>query len=446
MKRIYLILLLVIFSITFLYLSCNQERENLKILLEFQSQEGGLGNFIEKYANKVVVSVYGNNMTPVKKSVDFPSSPDWICLNDGGYYKPDGEGFYEFDTYFPPSCSYEDRQFARIVLPVSVPIGSKRSIIVETINKESKVTFRGSLRDIDIGEDTSVSVVLNPISKIDFSVFEITDIRSSQYEPANMGKLRAYYFERGKMIDGERKNYATLLGEQDVSRDKKTSLEFAYSGQYYEDNYAEKKSFFYPTLFGYYKGDNGAISFVMPGVAESFGFGLEPGGNYEMYIYAALRDKIRENPILTAVTPSQINYIIDGEYGRWDWMYIYFSYIHRLVGPNIKTIRAKFKFDYAENVRVFSTAPVGDELPFPNEVYDIGRLKDIEDEFYMGFKNIPITVQDNQLPPKNSGDIICWMEFDTDDGKTYKTNEIKIKYNINTITSTDAGFISDGGQ
>lgn len=443
MKKTFLFLLLFCFvSITLIYFSCYQEKENLKIMLAFQYHEGGLSNFIDKYANKLVVSVYGNNMAPIKKSISFPSSPNWVCLHDGGYYSPDSEGYYEFDTYFPPQCSYEDRQFAKVVVSISVPVGTKRSIVVETLNKESKTTFRGAISDIEISEDTSVNVELNPISKIDFSVFEVTDIKGSKYEAANMGKLRAYYFERGKMVDNNRENYATLLGEQEVSKDKKTSLEFAYSGQYYEYNYAEQKSYFYPTLFGYYKGDNGAISFVMPGLAESFGYGLEPGGNYEMTIYAALRDKIKENPILTAFTPPQLNYTYEGEYGgRWDWKNAYVSYIHGINVANIKAVKVKIKPDYMDSIMVFSSAPVEGEQPFQNEVYDIGRLKGIEDEFYMGFRNMPINYQ--KLPPKNSGDFNVWMEFETFDQKIYKTNEIKIKYNIKKPSMSDTGVNPD---
>ncbi len=444
MKRIYFAFILLSVLIFGIYFACNQEKENLKLILAFQHQgEGGLNSFIQKYANKLVVSVYGNNMAPVKKSIDFPSVPEWVCLSDGGYYKPDSEGFFEYDTYFPPNCNYGDRMFAKVIIPVSVPVGTDRSVVVETIGQDGNVTFRGSVSDLTIEEDTSVNVEINPIARIGFNVFEITDIKASKYEIANTGTLKAYYFERGKMVEGERKNFATLLGEQSVTKDKKAELEFAYSGEYYEYDFQSQKNYFFPSLFGYYKGENGAISFVVPGLAESFGYGLEPGKSYEMTVYSALRDKIRTNPVLTAVTPSQVNftYYEDMGYGNWDWMYGYISYIHALPESSVKVIRLSAKLDVYEDLIVYSTAPVENEKPFPNEVYDIGRLKNIEDEFYMGFRNLQLPQFYSELPSKSEGEITLYMEFETYDGKKYKTNEIRIRYSITKKSSMhpDAG-------
>ncbi|MCX7958155.1 MAG: hypothetical protein N3B13_03840 [Deltaproteobacteria bacterium] len=451
MRRFIIITAFLVSVTAALYSACHQERENLKIVLSFQHQEEGvLNNFIEKYANKLIVSVYGNNMTPVKKSIDFPSSPEWVCLHDGGYYKPDSEGYTVMDIHFPPNCDYGDRQFAKIVVSVSVPVGTNRSVVVETVGNDGNVAFRGSVSDIIIEEDTSVNIAINPIARIGFSVFEITDIKNSKYETANTGTLRAYYFERGKVTEGERKNYATLLGEQSVSKDKKAELEFAYSGQYSEYDYQNHTNYFYPSLFGYYKGENGAISFVIPGLAESFGFGLEPGKSYEMAVYAALREKIRTNPILSAVTPSQANYTYyeDMGYGKWDWMYGYVSYIHSLPESSVKIIRLSAKTDISEDVVTFSTSPVEPEKPFPNEVYDIGRLKNIEDEFYMGFRNLPLPDFSTGMPAKTSGTISVWMEFETYDGNKFKTNKIDVKYNIikTRYTSPDAGSTGEDTQ
>lgn len=451
MKKIFVVFI-VLASIVIFYQSCKSERENLNIILSFQYNEGGLSSFIDKFANKVVVSVYGNNFEPIKKSVDFPSIPEWVCLHDGGFYQPDSGGFFENDTYIPPYCEYPDRQFAKVVVSVSVPVGISRSVVVETIGRDGNVTFRGAKDNLDIKDDTTVDIEINPISKMNISVLELTDVTNSKSEPANAGKLKAYYFERGKMVDGNRTNYATLIGEQDVSSEKPVSLEFAYSGQYSEYNYSENKSYLYPSLFGYYRGNNDAISFIMPGLAESFGFGLEPGGSYEATVYAAMREKIRQNPVLTSVTPSEIIYTTQkdpygqGEYGNWNWMYGYVSYIHGFNPSVIKVVRVKIKPDDAENPFIFSTDPQDGENPFGNEVYDIGRLAGIEDEFYMGFKAIPLTQFDAKSIPKSSGEVNIWMEIETVDGKIYKTNEAKMKYSINKASSNgDAGYIIDGG-
>ncbi len=438
MKRIYFLLVIALLGIITVYYSCNSSGENLRVYLSFQYYgEGGIENFISKYANRIVVSAYGNNFAPIKKNIDFPVSPNWICISDGGYYTPDGEGFRGGDIYFPPNCYGSDRQLAKVVISMEVPAGTQRSVVIEILNKEGVVTFRGSKDSLNIDGDTTVDVDIKPISKINFSINDVIDIKASKYEPANAGKLRAYYFERGKRVGTDLVNQATILGEQQISYDNKVSLEFAYSSEYSDYNMETQKMYFFPTLFGYYKGNNDTISFVMPGLAESFDYGLEPGGNYDMTIYAALREKIRENPLLTAVTPSQINYSLkkdpygQGEYGSWDWMNIYLSYIHSIPESAIKAIRAKIKTDFSEETRVYSTNPVDQELPFENEVYDIGKLRGVEDEFYMGFRNIRIVVENIDQIPKSTGDINLFMEFETFDGTVYKTNEIKIKYNIN---------------
>lgn len=449
MKKVYLLLIMLVWGLAFIYYSCNTGGENLKIALSFQyHHEGGIEYFISKYASKIVVSVYGNNFAPIKKSLNLPASSEWVCLSDAGYYKPDSGGFYEDDIYFPPSCDYPDRQFVKVIIAVNVPVGTHRSVVVETLNKDGAVTFRGSEDSLTIEDDTYVDVALKPIAKINFDVNEITDIKASKYEPANTGRLRAYYFEKGEKSGEDTRNRATILGEQDVSSNKKTTLEFAYSPELFEYDMETHISYFYPTLFGYYRGDNGAISFVIPGLAESIGYGLEPGGNYSMTIFAALRDKIRENPLLTAVTPSQINYsYTDGMYGQWDWQNVYLSYIHNFPQRSVNVIRAKVKIDFLEMV-IFSNKPEGDERQFPNEVYDIGSLVGVEDDFYMGFRNISIPTiydyKDVQQFPKLSGDITISMEFETSDNKIYKTNEIKIRYNVGERDQeVDAGFSLD---
>lgn len=441
MRNTFYVLLILVLGSILLYYACNSERENLKISLAFQYNEEGIGNFIEKYANKIVVSVYGNNFVPIKKGIEFPSNPEWICVHDGGYYEPDAENNSYDDIMIPPTCNYEDRQFAKIVVPISVPVGTDRSIIVETLDKNGNITFRGSKNSLNITEDTSVNIELNPISVLNIAVNEMTDIPSSKFESANVGTLKAYYFERGKKVGNELVNQATLLGEQDVRRDQKIRLEFAYSGQYSIYNSQEQKSYFYPSLFAYYKGENNTISYMVPGLAESFGYGLEPGGSYDLVIYSALRDKIKQDPLLTAVTPSQINYNKDK--GSWDWMYVYLSYIHALGAENVKVMRVKIKTDFSEEIQVISTVPREGEESFNVEVYDVGRLKGIEDEFYMGFRCINILNYNVESIPKTSGDITFWMEFETLSGKNYKTNEVKIKYNINNnIPSDDAGLDS----
>ncbi|MCX7944225.1 MAG: hypothetical protein N2746_06940 [Deltaproteobacteria bacterium] len=444
MKKNYLSFLGILILLLVLYFSCLQEEGNLRVVISFQYHSGqGLSNFIESYANKIVVSVYGNNMTPVRKSIDFPSSPEWVCYRDGGYYEPDSSGSWGGDAYLLPQCESQERQLARVKLPLNVPVGSSRSIVVETIGKKGNVTFRGSVSDLTVDKDTEVNIEINPIAKIFFSVFEITDVEKSRYELANTGILRAYYFERGKLINGERRNYAILLGEHEVSKDKKADLEFNYSGEYLEYDAQSMKSYVYPSLFGYYRGENNIISFVVPGLAESIGVGLEPGKEYEMTMYAALREKIKQNPVLTAVTPSQINYTYyeDVGHGNWDWLYGYVSYIHGFSESFVKTLRLALKMDFSEKEIIFSTDPEDGEEPFPNEVYDIGRLKDIEDEVYMGFKNIFLPNFDGNLPAKTSGEITVWMEFLTSDGKSFRTNEAKIRYNILKVSSKplDAG-------
>lgn len=440
MKKVYLLLIVLIGGVALIYYSCRTGGENLKIALSFQyHHELGVEYFISKYANKIVVSVYGNNFTPIKSSLNLPASLEWVCLSDAGYYKPDSGGFYEGDIYIPPSCDYPDRQLAKVVVAVNVPVGTHRSVVVETLNKDGVVTFRGSKDSLTIEDDTYVDIALRPIAKISFDVNELTDIKASKYEPANAGRLTAYYFERGEKLGGDTHNQATILGEQDVSSDKKTTLEFAYSA-----NIEEKRKYLYPTLFGYYKGDNGAISFVMPGLAEYIGYGLEPGGSYNMTIFAALRDKIKGNPLLTAVTPSQINYSYTNS--QWDWENVYLSYIHGFPQRSVSIIRAIVKVDVLEEPVIFSSKPEGGEQPFPNEVYDIGSLVGVEDDFYMGFRNISILTmyKDIEQFSKSSGDITVSMEFETSDSKRYKTNEIKIKYNIDKrYQEVDAGFSLD---
>jgi len=449
MRKILIVLILFSIIIIF-YQSCRSERENLNVVLSFQYNEGGLSDFIDRFARKIVVSVYGNNFEPIRKSVNFPSIPEWVCLHDGGFYQPDSGGF-ENDTYIPPYCEYPDRQFAKVVVSLSVPVGIKRSLVVETVDKDGNVTFRGSKSGIDIKDDTTVDIEIDPVVKFNISVFELSDIVNSNYEPANAGKLRAYYFEPGKRIDNNTKNYATLIGEQEVSSEKPVSLEFAYSGQYSKYDSSENKSYLYPSLFGYYKGGNDAISFIMPGLAESSGFGLEPGGSYDAIMYAAMRDKIMQNPVLTSVTPSEIIYSIhkdpygQREYGSWNWMYGYVSYIHGFNPSVIKVVRVKTKPDDAENPFIFSTDPQDGENPFGNEVYDIGKFEGIEDEFYMGFKAIPLTQFDANSIPKSSGEVNIWMEFETVDGKIYKTNQVRMKYRINRASGEDAGYTTDGG-
>ena len=451
MRKILIVLILFSIIIIF-YQSCRSERENLNVVLSFQYNEGGLSDFIDRFARKIVVSVYGNNFEPIKKSVDFPSIPEWVCLHDGGFYQPDSGGF-ENDTYIPPYCEYPDRQFAKVVVSLSVPVGIKRSLVVETVDKDGNVTFRGSKSGIDIKDDTTVDIEINPVVKFNISVFELSDIVNSKYEPANAGKLRAYYFEPGKRIDNNTQNYATLIGEQEVSSEKPVSLEFAYSGQYSKYDSNENKSYLYPSLFGYYKGGNDAISFIMPGLAESSGFGLEPGGSYDTIMYAAMRDKIMQNPVLTSVTPSEIIYSIhkdpygQGEYGSWNWMYAYLSYIRKYTEPVIfaNTTRVKIKPDYTENTLIFSDDPQEDEFPFGNEFQNIGKLENIESELYMGFIAIPLTQFDAKSIPKSSGEVSIWMEFETVDGKIYKTNQVRMKYRVNRASGEDAGYTTDGG-
>lgn len=441
----FIIFILVSILVGVLLFNCDRNNGNLRIILAFQySEVGGLTNFIDKYANRLIVSIYGNNMTPVKKSLSFPDTPEWICLHDGGFYKPDSEGFVQFDIYHPPYCEYGDRQFSKVVVSLNVPEGVGRSILVETLDKNDNVTFRGYINDLNIEEDTSVQIKLNPIARIGFSVFEITDIKGSKYEAANSGKLKAYYFERGSVINNERKNYATLIGERTVSKDKKAVLDFEYSGIYYEFDEQSHRHYLLPSLFGYYNAENGAISFIMPGLAESLGYGLEPGKSYEMTIYSALRERIKTNPILSAVVPGEANYTYyeDAQYGRWDWLYAYVSYIHSFNESLVKVIRVYEKVDISEDVVIYSTNPVGSELHFPNEVYDVGRLKNIEEEFYMGFRNIPLPNFSETLPSKVDGYIIIWMEFETADGNRYKTNEVTVKYRVSKLNSESL----DGGH
>lgn len=393
------------------------------VVVSFQFVDGDGGewlqeewaSFREKFAASAHVVVTGGDFAPVYQAFKLPTGlPDLVDAGSGG----DGGHGTEMYGYV-----------VSVPVKVRVPQGDGRSFGVELGGKDGAPSFGGRADGVSVSDGMPpVAIALRPYVSLSGAVWSVTDILENRFDEMMTGDIGAYLFAGQETGKSGAANYEIVeVAAASVADDATFSrLTTPYSNAVFTK---DGEPITYASVFIHAESENDFIGFCVPGTAEYPGRGLEPGAKLEVDFYMAARDTIGAGSaaLLSCVSPGVVT--MDSDQGGVPTLYLSF------VTTNEPTYVVALLRGPPEFEGRFDDRPEeGGGLKIPG--LDVGFVKDIEAELYMGFRSLDLYSLAYEFPDGAEFKVKLEIGFGSD---KYTTNDLVFRLQKPSASTSDAG-------
>jgi hypothetical protein len=372
-------------------------------------------SFREKFAASAHVVVTGGDFAPVYQAFKIPTGlPDLVDAGsgrDGGH----GAEMYGYTVSVP--------------VKVRVPQGDGRSFGVELAGRDGAPSFGGRTDGVSVHDGMRpVVITLRPYISLSGSVWSVTDILENRFDEMMTGEIGAYLFaeqETGKSGPAEYEIVKVAAGSV-ADNATFSKLVTPYSNEVFTK---DGESITYASVFLHVESENNFVGFCVPGTTEYPGRGLEPGAKLELDLYMAARDTIGAGSaaLLSCLSPR----VVATESGQGGVPTLYLSF----VTTNEPSYVAALLRGPPEFEGIFDDRPEeGGGLVIPG--LDVGFVKDIEPELYMGFRMLDLYPLASQFPDGAEFKLKLEIGFGSD---KYTTNELVFRLQKPSASTSDGG-------